>query len=97
MFQLFRRQLYVVDLSNVDSRESFQAAFAKHFPIAEDHADLWSSLRDALTPYPRSYRLRLKGWTKFEMRMPSYARRLRRMLRSFHQLWGNSHPKIDCT
>ena len=96
MFHLFTRRTYTVDLTNVNSRESFRAAFAEHFPIAEDHTYLWSSLSDALKPYPQSYRLRLKGWKEFENRMPRYAQRLERVLRSIHAIWGNSRPKIDC-
>ena len=37
-----------IDLRRVSSRDEFQRELTKHFPIAADHRELWSSLYQAI-------------------------------------------------
>ena len=78
-----------IDLRRVSSRDEFQRELTKHFPIAADHRELWSSLYQALLTNQTGPRtLRFLGWAGSERRMPRYARRLKRLLVDHQKLWG---------
>jgi hypothetical protein len=81
----------IIDLRAVFSRDSFQRELARHFPIAADHSELWSSFSKCLAEgLPgRLPPLRLLGWDDFKRRMPRYARRIKRILKG---LWYKPVP-----
>lgn len=63
----------------------------RDFPISADHGELWGALYQAiLMDKSGPLTLRFLGWEGFEQRMPRYARRLKRLLLHYYQIWPES-------
>ncbi|OYV89056.1 MAG: hypothetical protein B7Z73_07290 [Planctomycetia bacterium 21-64-5] len=89
MLRTWRAREVVIDLRWVSTREDFQRELSRHIPMAADHRDIWPSLHNYFAVGRGGpLRLRLLGWSRFEQKMPRYARRLRRSFAQPLRLWS---------
>ena len=90
-----QRLLYDFDVSHVRTRDDFQREMCKHFKMDADHSKIWHSISHGLLYLPTACTFRFRGWAEFEIHMPGYATRLRRMIESFQKQMSEETYTIE--